>query len=218
MKSLLSFFGVDRFDAPAPAAQPLFCPRDKTALGEERALGIPMYACAKCDGKWLSGAHAARLFTQLGDPEAALKEFQRQIENESKDSSARCSKDGAAMRVIKQRGVTLDVCTQCRSIWFDGDELAQFLNKPIPETQKVSTMAETGGGMTTTTTVTRSADGMTFSRKTVVATAVVGGALGVAAVQAAQAKKPGDSALGEVFGEGLDLVDLAGGLLELFDF
>jgi hypothetical protein len=37
-------------------------------------------------------------------------------------------------------------------------------------------------------------------------------------VQAAHAKKPGDSALGEVFGEGLDLVDLAGGLLALLDF
>ena len=187
MSSLLSFFCLDHDDTP------LHCPRDKTALQEERSFGLPMYACAQCDGKWLASVHAAKLFSRLANPEGAVKEFQRQIEQESKPSSALCSQDGAPMRVIVQRGVTLDVCSKCRSIWFDGDELDQLLTHP--------------------------ADGKSFSRKTVATTAVLaGGALGLAAMQAANAQKTGDSTIGDSLLNSVDLVDVAGSLLELFDF
>ncbi len=187
MSSVLSFFGLDYDGAP------LHCPRDKTVLQSESPLGVSMHACAKCEGKWLASAHAAKLFSRLSNPEGAIKEFQRQIEQESKPSSALCSQDGAPMRVIVQRGVTLDVCSKCRSIWFDGDELDQLLTHP--------------------------ADGKSFSRKTVATTAVLaGGALGLAAMQAANAQKTGDSTIGDSLLNSVDLVDVAGSLLELFDF
>jgi Zn-finger nucleic acid-binding protein len=226
MSSLLSFFGLDHDDTP------LHCPRDKTLLQEERPFGLPMYACAQCDGQWLASAHAAKLFSRLSNPEGAVKEFQRQIEQESKPSSALCSKDGAAMCVITQRGVTLDVCTKCRSIWFDGDELEQLLTRPglapgqsaqtVQDDGVTSTTVTTADGVTTTTTVTKSADGKSFSRKTVTATAVTalaGGAVGLAALQSAGATgEKEDSAVGDLVSGGLDVVDVAGSLLELFDF
>ena len=223
MSSLLSFFGLDFSDAP------LHCPRDKTELTQERMFDVPLYACAKCEGKWLASAHAAKLFSKLANPEAAVKEFQRQIDHESTASSAVCSQDGAPMRVIVQRGVTLDVCSKCRSIWFDGDELGQLLTRPdlapcqsvqsVQDDGETSTTVVSGNGMTTNTTVTRSADGKSFSRKTVATTAVLaGGALGLAAMQAANAQKPKDTTLGDTLLDGVDLVDVAGSLLELFDF
>lgn len=223
MSSLLSFFCLDHDDTP------LHCPRDKTALQEERSFGLPMYACAQCDGKWLASVHAAKLFSRLANPEGAVKEFQRQIEQESKPSSALCSQDGAPMRVIVQRGVTLDVCSKCRSIWFDGDELGQLLTRPalapgqsvqsVQDDGETSTTVASGIGMATTTTATRSADGMSLSRKTVTTTAVLaGGALGLAAMQAANAQKTSDTTIGDTLLSGVDLVDVAGSLLELFDF
>ena len=105
----------------------LHCPRDKTALARQEVFDIPMYHCPECDGRWLPGLHAPKFFKRLPNPEQAMQDFQHQVDHHSQESKARCAKDGSPMRYFTQRGVTLDVCMQCRAIWFDGDELGQFM-------------------------------------------------------------------------------------------
>jgi Zn-finger nucleic acid-binding protein len=143
--------------------EPLHCPRDKTALAREDMFDISLHRCPECDGRWLPSAQAPKFFKRMADPEKALREFQQQVEHHSQQSSARCAKDGAPMRYFTQRGVTLDVCTQCRSIWFDGDELGQFLvSNPEggannEQTDKPAGAAASAAGSATADTLTTTA-------------------------------------------------------------
>lgn len=57
----------------------------------------------------------------------------------------KCPRDGETMRVLAFRGIELDACPECRSLWFDKDEYAQAskvrtgptLGGPGPEVDRV---------------------------------------------------------------------------------
>ncbi len=119
--------GLFSFFSKGTSQDSLGCPRQHGALARQDVLDVRMYHCAECDGRWLPGAQLPAFFKHLSDPAQAAREFRQLLDQQGQDSSARCAQDGAAMRFITQRGVTLDVCTQCHGVWFDGGELNQMM-------------------------------------------------------------------------------------------
>jgi Zn-finger nucleic acid-binding protein len=149
-----------RFFHRDTAEKALRCPRDQAELERDDLDDITLYACNRCDGHWLPSAQAPQFFKRMNDPEKALREFQLQVEQHSQPSAARCARDGAAMRYFTQRGVTLDVCPQCRSIWFDGDELRQFLARPPEEVPAEQAKPDLIAGAAATVAVVEVAAGL----------------------------------------------------------
>lgn len=119
--------GLFSFFKSASQDSALSCPRQHGALARQDVFDVRMYHCAECDGRWLPGAQLPGFFKHLSDPAQAARDFRQLLDQQGQTSSARCAVDGAAMRYITQRGVTLDVCTACHGVWFDGGELNQMM-------------------------------------------------------------------------------------------
>ena len=97
------------------------CPRDGFTLVNVGADSRFGHRCSRCDGSLfdekglLGAAHGVDLAQSAG-----LESFRN-----LPDGGCACPRDGAPMRLLQYRGVEIDVCIACRSVWLDAGEHAK---------------------------------------------------------------------------------------------
>ncbi|MDQ7821244.1 MAG: zf-TFIIB domain-containing protein [Candidatus Eremiobacteraeota bacterium] len=112
------------------------CPACETIMlkpAKDPATGLHLEACPRCRGWWFD----------VGELERFLRssEFRCQVEDFDRKSAASpegrapisgyrllvCCKCGTAMHERVFRGIKIDVCQNCRSLWFDAGELTALM-------------------------------------------------------------------------------------------
>ena len=106
------------------------CPRDGQSLESRAAGSAEVHVCSSCHGLWISGYDLARLLkSQFGTwklpwpevPESGVTVV---------DDTARCNCEaGSLMKTVKRKGIKVDLCPECRGVWFDGGELEELVRK-----------------------------------------------------------------------------------------
>jgi len=113
------------------------CPRCCVPLVKRKTPNGIVYGCPKCKGK----AVALPVVRRLG----ATPEFLAHVWREGRFGKAprilACAHCGRKMARVEVDGpgekpVALDLCTRCRSMWFDPRELASVPRRPPPEEEK----------------------------------------------------------------------------------
>jgi Zn-finger nucleic acid-binding protein len=99
---------------------PLHCPRDGTASVLERDRGpkasFVIDVCPRCHGAWFDRGEISKA---AGD-----REIERMIVAYAGGASElTCPRCGLPMARRPVGDVSLDVCLQCKGVWFDPDEL-----------------------------------------------------------------------------------------------
>ena len=97
------------------------CPRDGTALREERMHGIEVDHCPTCNGRWLDHHE----LDALEATRARDEELRRgMIDYAQRASELRCPVCGEEMQAFNYRGydLELDTCRQEHGFWLDAGE------------------------------------------------------------------------------------------------
>ncbi len=102
------------------------CPLDETSLQSEVLGSRVIHRCAKCFGIFLPGT----LFKEI--KAAAVLEFHKQELHVRPKLSAptlsriNCPNDSNAMKTLTFKGVEIEVCPICFSLWLDQGELGKI--------------------------------------------------------------------------------------------
>lgn len=136
----------------SPPANPLTCPRDGAALKLLTYWKNPRHQCGRCRGLFLDEANLAETMgTEVLERAAAqdggfVQAEQRAIATLPETSLA-CPRDGAPMRALLYKGVEIDICPTCRSVWLDDGEYAKvaaLVAKPIEPGKRERGAADLG--------------------------------------------------------------------------
>lgn len=109
------------------AAQRL-CPRDQESLLPRGAADVTYWWCKACHGILIDSYQVELLW--LGVDRDAERPYSEQCLSASEihEQTARCNCPTAPlMKNVVVNGVTLDICSACGSVWFDGGEVNRFL-------------------------------------------------------------------------------------------
>jgi Zn-finger nucleic acid-binding protein len=128
------------------------CPKDETTLQSEVLGSCLTHRCAKCLGIFLPGT----LFKEI--KAAAVLEFHKQELNFRPELSSpissriNCPNDANAMKTLTFKGIEIEVCPSCFSLWLDQGELEKIalkisISKEI-NLSKIGTSLGTIGGHT----------------------------------------------------------------------
>ena len=108
----------------------LTCPRDGSLLRSNAVGSAEVFVCDSCHGLWISGYDMASLMRspyeswKLPWPEKAGGA------STTVDNTVRClCTSRSLMTTLSRKGVAVDVCPECRALWFDGGELEQVIRK-----------------------------------------------------------------------------------------
>ena len=101
------------------------CPREGRPLAELGPEGRFGMRCTRCDGalfserRFMRGTgHDSRLALPTAAGLASLRNLP--------EGGCACPRDGGPMRLLRYRGVEIDVCIECGSVWVDAGELAKI--------------------------------------------------------------------------------------------
>lgn len=107
----------------------LTCPNCKAGLLRRKVDGSVFWACSACDGRMVR----TNMLRRMASDEAvhALWSSAREGKGEPKRTCPVCNKLMACIPVtLGARSVPLDVCTNCRFVWFDRREYELFTATP----------------------------------------------------------------------------------------
>lgn len=91
--------------------------------------------CRLCGGLWFDAGEMDKLTVMKNKPKRFTQPIaydfsQRKVEEGKRD----CPRCNRVMKIMQFKDVSVDVCTECRGIWFDRYEVAKILGeKDIPE-------------------------------------------------------------------------------------
>lgn len=103
-----------------PVRGPLTCPRDNAELRPFRVGDVHVDTCHTCTGVWLDAG-------ELGGVahDAELEAIALAAQDPARVSTFACPRCAGACHPAVVEEIELDVCTQCRGIWLDANELHQ---------------------------------------------------------------------------------------------
>jgi Zn-finger nucleic acid-binding protein len=97
------------------------CPICSIKLEVMEREGHVGFCCSKCSGIFLTRKYIFRLNFKVG--ESAEKFYSALEAGLSRSSDFACPKCKNKMKVSLYKNIELDFCTDCRSVWFDYNEL-----------------------------------------------------------------------------------------------
>lgn len=104
---------------------PRLCPRDKTALREQRTARVNVDVCPQCHGTFLDGIELKRV---IGDHGLALALADARGE---KASPILCPACGEPMYLDLVGDVELDHCRNCLGVWLDAGEVERLAARAL---------------------------------------------------------------------------------------
>lgn len=103
------------------------CPRDGAPLVEGVVAPLPHLACEECSGLFFTAEHLARLPQHLESGSSHLRKGSGTGEGKGASSTVTCNCSSAPlMEVVFVRGVEIDCCPECSSVWLDQGELRKL--------------------------------------------------------------------------------------------
>ena len=98
----------------------MLCPADDTPLAASASSGYEVHRCPQCLGVAVAGnvlpavrAHAALELHKQPDQPAHVRP---------------CPRDGKMMKSLRFKGVSMDVCPECRGLWLEAGKLPRLLD------------------------------------------------------------------------------------------
>ena len=131
------------------------CPRDGTALRLQSYWKHPRHHCGECRGLFLGEANfvetlgSATLEAAAAGAGGFVATAAGLIEN-LPESRIACPRDATPMHVLVHKGVEIDVCPACRSVWLDDGEyakIAALAAKPVDPAQRRSLEVDPGDAL-----------------------------------------------------------------------
>lgn len=119
---------------------PILCLRCKTATRKELCYGVLIDKCPSCKGIWIdSGEELEALKRNKAIPiKYLMAVMEKELHNERRSLILHpnlCPKCSNVVIYFSQNGIHLDKCKTCGCIFFDADELEEFLkayrNRPM---------------------------------------------------------------------------------------
>tara|TARA_B100000676_G_C17837649_1_gene711173 strand:- start:143 stop:589 length:447 start_codon:yes stop_codon:yes gene_type:complete len=107
--------------------------------------GTGVFNCEKCNGHWLN---RESIETYLAKQDQVKVEAFRSVWHSSPQPSAarKCPHDQIRLGTITFKKIDLDVCPQCKGLWFDELELEVITNRNVPKGEKSGGGGSVGGG------------------------------------------------------------------------
>lgn len=103
----------------------MICPRDGEQLDPQLYWQFPRHFCASCDGLLIGEQGVLYALGQMPGTDFAAS-LERRI-RKLPPGTLQCPRDGGTMHVLAYRGIELDACPSCRSLWFDKGEHDQVM-------------------------------------------------------------------------------------------
>jgi hypothetical protein len=98
------------------------CPRDGVDLSNQGYWKHPRHQCARCTGFLVS---EAAILEALGHPDQPFAAAMAHRIAQLPPSGILCPRDGQQMRALLHKGVEIDICEACRSVWLDAGEFSK---------------------------------------------------------------------------------------------
>jgi len=113
------------------------CPVCIKPMDRLNLFSVDVDNCRFCGGLWLDGGELGQFIQKGNLPKRLLTTYclddSQQKIPEGKRNCPRC---GGQLKIIKHRGVGVDVCEQCGGLWFDRGELMNIVKKYQDEVGK----------------------------------------------------------------------------------
>jgi Zn-finger nucleic acid-binding protein len=116
-------------DTQAPTT-PITCPRDGEVLKLQTYWKNPRHQCGECRGLFLGEANltetmGAETLERAAAQEGGFVQAAHGAIATLPESSLACPRDATPMRALAYKGVEIDICPTCRSVWLDDGEYAK---------------------------------------------------------------------------------------------
>lgn len=109
--------------------QVLHCPVDGEVMVRQQHGEGFFHACRRCRGLWIPRTYLLALKRRA---ERQWKRKQTEIlEPSMHDNPLPCPQCASSLLARRQESVPIDVCSQCRAVWLDGDELLHLAKAGI---------------------------------------------------------------------------------------
>lgn len=112
------------------------CPKDSIVMQRMFVGAIGVDRCPRCRGIWLDRGELAALLLTRGAAATVEHEDPATSVRRHQVGEARCPRDGASMREVrdrKQRHVAYEECPSCRGIFLDAGELTDLSELTLRE-------------------------------------------------------------------------------------
>jgi len=102
----------------------MLCPADDTPLAASASNGYEVHRCPQCLGVAVAGnvLPAVRAYAAL--------ELHKQPDQPAHVRP--CPRDGKMMKSLRFKGVSMDVCPECRGLWLEAGQLPRLLEVTRP--------------------------------------------------------------------------------------
>lgn len=101
------------------------CPRDNSALTLEQSEEVVGKVCILCKGIFLEGKGVAAF--KYNHETTVLEQIYKAVSQI--ESTVQCPCCKSSMKLVSLDGVEIDVCNNCKGIWFDKSEISKIINK-----------------------------------------------------------------------------------------
>ena len=106
------------------------CPRDGEVLAHLAKKGVEFHGCHLCKGLLVEPASLALLFKKSEQqPRDYFKSLVPSAEFLNSADAVTCPKCKYNMYETENRGIVLDFCMNCQSVWFDHGELQSIVKR-----------------------------------------------------------------------------------------
>ena len=99
------------------------CPRDFTLLSAHEWGAATYLYCSTCRGVLLERQDVEKIVQSGTHPRIEPPAEEPVFE----DGTALCSCSEVRMKTVSREGVTVDVCPECKAVWFDAGELERVV-------------------------------------------------------------------------------------------
>ncbi len=113
----------------------MHCPKCNNKQIIEFSYATGTYNCPVCSGCWMEYSPLKSYLEERDEIAAKAVRSIWDLRTEQ-SSNLRCPQDNQPLYVFAHKGVELEFCRQCRGLWFDANELEDFIQLNPLEPQK----------------------------------------------------------------------------------
>ena len=112
-----------------PSLQCPACRHEPMVAMADRTTGLEIDSCSQCRGLWFDGNELSALFPSTALSRRVLNEPTVPAAPVELSGTRLCPRCDKQMRTARAGDVTLDLCGECKGIWFDQGEVQRIVEE-----------------------------------------------------------------------------------------